>query len=280
MTSFGGQWTEEKLEILRRYLDAYTTALKGQPFDLAYVDAFAGEGYWQPNTPYVEENYADFEEVRKGSATIALEIDDKPFDRFVFIEKDLDRCESLERLKEEFPTRSIEINNADANDALSKFCDELKANERAVVFLDPFATSVSWTTVAKLADTKKIDCWILFPLGAIARLMPTNQEPPESWASNLDRVFGGRDYWQGLYQTKTVLTLFGDEDILERPGGSGPIADSYRSRLEDAFERVAPTSRVFRNSRNSPMFEMFFAASNPHGAQIAVRIANHILENW
>ncbi len=26
--SFGGSWTEEKLEILRKYLNAYTTALK------------------------------------------------------------------------------------------------------------------------------------------------------------------------------------------------------------------------------------------------------------
>ena len=27
-TTFGGDWTSKKLEILRRYLDAYTTALK------------------------------------------------------------------------------------------------------------------------------------------------------------------------------------------------------------------------------------------------------------
>ena len=42
--SFGGAWTRQKLEILRRYLDTYTTALKDQPFELIYVDAFAGAG--------------------------------------------------------------------------------------------------------------------------------------------------------------------------------------------------------------------------------------------
>ena len=42
--SFGGQWTLEKLGILKRYLDAYTTVLKNQSFRLIYVDAFAGEG--------------------------------------------------------------------------------------------------------------------------------------------------------------------------------------------------------------------------------------------
>ena len=37
---FGGPWTQEKLKILERYLDAYTTALKNQPFKLVYIDAF------------------------------------------------------------------------------------------------------------------------------------------------------------------------------------------------------------------------------------------------
>jgi hypothetical protein len=42
---FGGNWTARKLEILRRYFVAYTTALKKQPFKTAYIDAFAGTGY-------------------------------------------------------------------------------------------------------------------------------------------------------------------------------------------------------------------------------------------
>ncbi len=41
---FGGSWTKEKLDILQRYLNAYTTALKNQPFRLWYIDAFAGTG--------------------------------------------------------------------------------------------------------------------------------------------------------------------------------------------------------------------------------------------
>ena len=41
---FGGPWTEEKLAILKKYLDTYTTVLKNQPFRLIYIDAFAGTG--------------------------------------------------------------------------------------------------------------------------------------------------------------------------------------------------------------------------------------------
>ena len=42
---FGGNWTEEKLERVRKYLSAYTTIMSKQPFRFAYIDAFAGTGY-------------------------------------------------------------------------------------------------------------------------------------------------------------------------------------------------------------------------------------------
>ena len=41
---FGGDWTEQKLEVVQKYLGAYTTALKNQPFKKLYIDAFAGSG--------------------------------------------------------------------------------------------------------------------------------------------------------------------------------------------------------------------------------------------
>ena len=65
--------------------------------------------------------------------------------------------------------------------------------------------------------------------------------------------------------------------------------DTYTTALKEqpfgliyvgAFASVAPTRRTLRNSMNSPIFELFFAASNPVGAGPAIRIANHILERW
>ena len=278
-TSFGGGWTEEKLEILKRYLDAYTTALKEQPFQLIYVDAFAGEGQWRPSRAYSTDAYADYEEMRDGSSRIALSIQNKPFDRFLFIEKDINRYEELSKLKTEFPDCDIRIDNDDANYALVSFCNTMGDFDRAVVFLDPFATQVSWESVARLAETRKVDCWILFPLGAIARMMPTDREPPDALAAHLDRIFGGTDYWHSVYIPSQQLSMFSNEPNLERTSGSDQIAENYRKRLERAFARVATTRRTLRNSRNSPMFELFFAASNPRGASIAQRIADDILRN-
>lgn len=280
--AFGGDWTEQKLEILSEYLSRYTTVLKKQGFRLVYVDAFAGYGSYQPGAAYDSAEYADFQELRDGSPKLALRVQDKPFDRLVFIEKDQAGCQALERLKDEFPGRSIEIRNADANTALPRFCAALRSYDRAVVFLDPFATEVSWDTVAALAQTEKIDCWILFPLMAIARMMPLDTEPSEPLAGRLDRIFGGREYWGNFYRAsqQAPLPLFADEPALERPSGSDQIAVRYRERLAAVFDRVAPTRRTFRNSKNSPIFELFFAASNPTGAPIAVNIADHILRNW
>ena len=279
MTSFGGPWTQEKLEIIGSYLDAYTTALKDQPFQLIYVDAFAGEGYWRPGSAYAAEEYGEFTELLHGSTTIALNVQDRPFDRFVFIEKDARRSQALDDLARRYNGRRIEVVPRDANDALPAFCESMGRFDRAVVFLDPFATQVSWDTVAAIARTKRVDCWILFPLGAIARMMPRGSSPPTALKRQLDRVFGGREHWEAVYQEPAQLSLFPTKPSLERATGSAQIADCYWKRLETAFEMVAPTSRTLRNSKNSPMFELFFAAGNASGAEIAVRIAGHILKH-
>ena len=278
MASFGGPWTQEKLAIIGAYLDAYTTALKDQPFQLIYVDAFAGEGYWRPGSAYASEDYEDFTELLDGSPAIALDVRDRPFDRFIFIEKDEKRSQALDDLKRQHSERCIEVIPKDANVALPMFCESMDRFDRAVVFLDPFATQVSWDTVSAVARTQKIDCWILFPISAIARIMPRGSSPPAAWASRLDRIFGGREHWEGVYRESAQLSFFTTERSLERASGSGQIAERYWKRLESVFEKVAPISRPLRNSKNSPMFELFFAAGSTRGADIAVRIARHILE--
>ena len=271
---FGGEWTQQKLMILRAYLDAYTTALKKQHFTLIYVDGFAGAGSYTE----LSDDYAEFHEFRQGSTRIALEIDDKPFDRLIFIEKETDAAESLLMLTNEYCGRQIEVVQGDANVKVPEFCRSMGDFDRAVVFLDPYATEVSWSTVETIAASNKIDCWILFPLMAVTRMMPTDKEPDEAEASQLNRIFGG-DYWRQNYQNSPQLSLLDDEPRRERALGSRQIADRYRERLRTVFYRIAPTSRILTNSKNVPLFELFFAAGNPRGAPIAIQIADHIMKH-
>ncbi len=272
---FGGPWTQQKLEILQRYLNAYTTVLKKYGFTLTYVDGFAGAG------SYIEsgDDYTEFHEFRQGSARIALEIDDRPFDRLVFIEKEAGAAETLLILKSEYRGRDIEVIQGDANIKVPEFCCSMRASDRAVVFLDPFATEVLWETVEAIGATRKIDCWILFPVRAVAQIMPVEREPTAALAGRLDQIFGGREYWHESYHYSPQLSLLG-EPRREREPGVDEIAERYRERLRSVFHSVATTRRTLRNSTNAPLFELFFAASNPRGAPIAIDIADHILKNW
>lgn len=278
--SFGGPWTQEKLEILRSYLNAYTTALKNQPFNLMYIDAFAGSGWYQTQDSDSANQYEDFDRLRAGSANIALEIDNKPFDHLIFIEKEPNFVDSLQALEQQHSGRRIEVIRGDANEELPLICSNMRGNDRAVAFLDPYATEVNWETVVAIANTKKIDCWILFPLSALTRMMDRDKKPNEELSAHLDRALGEQSHWQEqLYAPSIQQSLLDDEEIVAREP-QNRIAALYKKQLVTVFHAVAPTSRPLRNSQNSPMFELMFAASNPVGAPLAIQIANHILKRW
>jgi three-Cys-motif partner protein len=104
---FGGPWTQQKLEILSKYLRAYRLIFDRNPkarfFETSYVDAFAGTG--EIPRPTLQGFFKDDpdllkaeEEFRKGSVKRALEVD-PPFHRYVCIEKDSEKCKELEALK-------------------------------------------------------------------------------------------------------------------------------------------------------------------------------------
>lgn len=294
MNQFGGRWTMGKLAILKSYLERYTTALKKQPFQLTYVDAFAGNGYIDVESPNHRKSSpllqdavdSDAASVLQGSTRLALEVDDRPFDHFVFVEQNPVHARTLHRLRAEFPDRDIRIERADANEFLPQWCESHSQvripwqGHRAVIFLDPFATQVDWQTVQCIAETKSVDLWILFPLSALTRILPKEREPNEAYAATLDRVFGSREWRDALYQAKPQLTLLPDPTMATVRGDQQAIVDLYLRKLNSVFERIAPSPKWFYNSRNSPQFAFMFAAANPSGAHIAVSIANHLLTRW
>ena len=299
--SFGGPWTAEKLEILSLYLNAYTTALKNRSFELVYVDAFAGTGAIDLNpkgaAQRLTQSWLSEEEhaaalaanVIKGSARVALEVDDKPFDKLIFVEQDPTFAEELISLKGEFPNRNIQVEKGEANQFLRKWCEAQDAtrgapwrNQRAVIFLDPFATEVDWQTVEAIGRTQSVDLWMLFPLSTLSRVLPVHRQPDEEYAPLLDRVFGSPE-WRELYRDgpRQMTFMAGNPEHTEMVReDQQEIVDRYLAKLKTAFASVAPTTRWFCNRRNSPLFAMMFAAANPGGAPIAVRIADHLLKRW
>lgn len=163
---FGGNWTEDKLNIFTSYLDAYLVALQNQKFKKIYIDAFAGTG---------EIETSDGKQYLVGSAKRALAAS-KKFDRYFFIEGDEKKAAELRKMvNTEFPhlTRIVTVYCGDANEKLAQIiCDVDWRYNRGLLFLDPYATQVNWTTLETVAKTKSIDVWYLFPFscGAIVAI--------------------------------------------------------------------------------------------------------------
>lgn len=288
MQLFGGDWTEEKLSRIRKYLKAYTTALSRQPFRTAYIDAFAGTGYRElkrkettTELMFPELAEQDSQAFLKGSAQIALETQPR-FDKYIFIEKDMARFSELEKLKSDYPVVSDDIMlvNADCNAYLQDLCINRVWNmNRAVLFLDPFGMQVEWKTIEAIAETKAIDLWILFPLGvAINRLLRRDGEIDQAIRAKLDSQFGSTDWFDAFYKTTTSSTLFGEEERLSKAVNLEEIGTYYVARLKTVFPAVAENPLRLVNSRNSPIYLLCFAAGNPRGAPLAVKIAQDILK--
>jgi three-Cys-motif partner protein len=282
---FGGRWTQDKLECLGRYLQAYMTALKYTPFKKTYIDAFAGTGYRgrdEPADPLLFE-LPDLADLARGSAVIALEVLPS-FDKYIFIEQKRRRFEELTKLADEYPDKrpAIEFRQADANVAIRDICRETDwRSSRAVLFLDPYGMQVEWKTLEAVAATKAIDTWILFPVGmGVDRLLPKGGEIPVEFQTALDRVLGEPAWRNSFYRSQPPLTdLFGHvSSEMQRTADVSAIEQYFLGRLASIFAGVAPHGLPLRNSRGYLMYLLCFACGNPRGKDIALRIANHLLE--
>lgn len=284
---FGGPWTEEKLDRVTKYLQAYTTALKNQPFQRMYVDAFAGTGYRARRRPgeKVRGFFAlpQMSELVKGSARRALEVE-PPFDQYVFIEANRGRFQELRKLKEEFPERQnrMQFRNEEANAAIIDICHGTNwRNTRAVLFLDPYGMQISWTTIEEVARAQHIDVWYLFPVGATQRLLQREGKISPQWEAALDRLLGDRSWRTEFYETGRQSTLFGNVTRETKVANLRMIEAYIRNRLAEIFPgRVAKNALQLRNSKGSCMFLLFFACGNPNprAHRLALKIAQHLLK--
>lgn len=286
-TEFGGGWTQRKLDVLKKYLRAYTKIFKRNPrarfYSISYVDAFAGTGTLRRPAlgglaKFLPELQEAEEEFRKGSVRRALEVE-PPFDRYIFIEKNAKKCKELEATSADFSNRHVTIINKDANSALLDWCGNLDPKrERAVVFVDPFGASVKWEVIAALGRTHAVDLWILFPYSAINRMLVRTRKPPTAWADRLTSVFGTRDWENRFYSTTAFRSLLDSQGIksVHKSADHRVITGFFVERLETEFVAVSKPFPM-HNSNGSLLFLLFFAAANEHSATKGLKIANDII---
>lgn len=273
---FGGEWTETKIKVFKKYLYAYMHIMKGRPWKLIYFDGFAGSGDIQTKK--------QTEEVIEGTAKHVLGFNEpRSFDLFYFVEKDLDNAQLLQRvINYDFPALIEKAVVAGGDDCNSKLMDmasflhtDKGKNYKAIAFIDPYGMQVKWSALESLKGLG-VDLWILVPTGiGINRLLKTKEKSGEVWFETLGNFFGldPKEIEDKFYYEDPQTDLFGEKRFKKVENAVVIAANLYKERLKSIFKHVSDPLPL-KNSNNAILFH-FIAASN---VPVAVKIANDIIK--
>jgi three-Cys-motif partner protein len=130
---------------------------------------------------------------------------------------------------------------------------------------------VEWQTLEAVASTRAIDMWLLFPLGiGVNRLLKKTGDIPASWRNRLNTLLGTDEWYEEFYRVERTPTLFGGEQENVIKATMDTIGRYIVKRLKTIFAGVADEPGVLRNSSNSPLYLLCFAAANKRGAPVAL----------
>lgn len=265
---FGGEWTKEKLTIINDYLGFYTTALSKQKVKLVYIDAFAGSG---------KTVLSDGSEV-DGSAVISLQYN---FDEYFFLEIDPERKKELESIvQNRFPHKvdNVHIINDNCNNRLDGILKRLTKYQRGVMFLDPYALELDWSILSAASKTGILDIWYLFPVNALTRNLPKDKQYSDATSNRIDSILGTHDWEKALYYEAPQISLFGT--INYDRVNFDELVKYVTGRLSSIFAYVSPKSRILKNSKNSPLFILYYLMTNnsPKAIGLGSKVVNQIFE--
>lgn len=292
-SSWGGLWTEEKLDAFEKYVNAYLTIMNKHrdkfQWKLIYFDGFAGSGSRNETEKEADsellqnlfkEDLLEKDElnVYKGAAERVLSIPQRGFNFYYFVDKDKESSLKLHELLSQFENeKTLVYRNSDANKQIEKLADAMGKDKKltSLVLLDPFGMQVDWKSIELLKGTRT-DLWILIPTGVIVnRLLDRKGELP--YIDRLMSFFGKEeDYLRKyFYEKRQEQTLFGTMEIVKKVNKPiQRIAELYIQQLQGIFKHVTPQPLVLYNSRNVPIFHFACASNN----SAAVKIANEIIE--
>lgn len=295
MRSWGGHWTEEKLDAFEKYVKAYLTIMNSYRekfgWKLLYFDAFAGSGsrtYDESiESPLMlklfQDDFLTVEQMNtyQGAAERVVKIDNQlGFDKYYFV--DLDK-ESNDKLREKLAPydkgeHKFEYRNEDANSIIKEMGRFLlkTPNWKALVLLDPFGMNLDWNTIESMKYAG-VDLWILVPSGMIINRL-LERDGSLKHIERLKSYFGmTKEEILKVFYRKRISNpdLFGERhELVEKVKNPiAKIAELYVSRLKTLFEFVTETPLVLENNHGLPIFH-FVCASHNH---TAVKIAQDII---
>jgi len=254
-----GYWTEVKLEIVRKYAQAYSTIMDRQAAIRGhiYIDAFAGPGV------HIAKRT---QELIPGSPLNALNIA-PPFSEFHFVDLGGGRADALRRLTE--TRENVFVYEGDCNDVLPEEVLPRAAYRdfrRALCLLDPYGLHLNWDVVAMAGAMGSVEVFLNFPVMDMnMNALWRDPEKVSTQQSARMDAFWGDHSWRDIAYRR-VPGLF---EEMEEKAGNKDIAQGFRQRLKDVggFEFV-PDPMPMRNTRGAVLYYLFFASPNRTGAKI------------
>ena len=167
-SSWGGQWTEDKLDAFEKYVNAYLTIMNSHRekyhWKLIYFDGFAGSGSRNDDSSQAvselmldlfKDEYIDEEELNtyKGAAERILGIKQNGFDQYVFVDKNKNSSQQLKNQLEPFAQgRNLVFKTSDANEQVITLAKAMHQNKNlaSLILLDPFGMQVDWKSIELL----------------------------------------------------------------------------------------------------------------------------------
>ena len=263
-----GYWSELKLEIIRKYAQAYSTILSKQRLKHMYVDGFSGAG---------EHISRATGEVIPGSPLNALHLD-PPFSEYFLIDLDGEKVDHLRCLVGK--DSHVHVLEGDCN---RRLLEDVFPNiryqdyRRGLCLLDPYGLHLDWEVIATAGEMKSLEIFLNFPIMDMNRnvLWRSNEGPTPDHTERMTR-FWGDESWKGVaYREERQLSLFG-ELRLEKQSNE-VIAEAFRIRLQEvAGFGFVPQPVPMRNTKGAVVYYLFFASQNATGD----KIVNEIFSNY
>lgn len=264
-----GNWSEIKLEIIRKYAQAYSAILSAQldpSFTHIYIDAFAGAG------KHISRATGKFV---LGSPLNALAVE-PPFREYHLIDINKKKVEELRKIVADRP--DVYLYNGDCNNVLlSSVLPRVNYDKyrRGLCILDPYGLHLDWEVIDTAGKMRSVEILLNFPvmdmnMNVLWRPGAKQADPEQEQRMT---AFWGNESWKDV-RYRTEPGLFGD---IQTKADNETIAGAFQKRLKEAagFAYV-PKPIPMRNTKGATVYYLFFACQKP----VASKIIKEIFEKY
>ena len=232
-----GRWVDRKTAVVDSLSRMFATGMKNAWSRRAYVELFAGPGRsWD----------RDQGRFVAGSAIRALDFE---FSDYVFVDKDPRATRALSARVALHPRAALaRVRTGDCNILVDEVRSLLPPEALTLAFIDPTAWQISFDTVARLVDGRKVDLLLTFHAFRLVRVAHLRVD-------HVDDFFG-TDEWRPIVRQPSPYRIVEDLAALyNRQLSSLGYLESYGYRVP------------FRNSKNASLYQLVGFSRHPMGVK-------------